>query len=156
MSWQYNIYSIPNLVQFKNQTPTISLVFERADIKYYIMKIFMKIYLMLYFQESPWKKSHNKFGQAPVIFWYLRVQINHFIFWMFIAVIVVISCMKYNASFLSLKTHLGCMVSHKASIITHIGKYAKYEINQKHKIFIDCKHIGLVYTTALNSLQINS
>ena len=84
---------------------------------------------MLYFQYS--------FGPAPLIFINMSSSPNKpfHIFGMLKAVIVVISCMKYNASFLSLKTHLGCMVSHKANVITHIGKYTKYEINQTHNTF---------------------
>ena len=88
---------------------------------------------MLYFQYS--------FGPAPLIFINVSSSPNKpfHIFEMFEAVIVVISCMKYNASFLSLKTHLGCMVSHKANVITHIGKYTKYEINQMHTIRLNSK-----------------
>ena len=60
-----------------------------------------------------------------LITWCWFPSFMNMIFWTLIAVIVVTSCVKYNAYFLTLKTHLGCMVSHKADVRRRIGKYTE-------------------------------
>ena len=81
--------------------------------------------------EVPSLQKHWKNVKSRIIFWF--PSFKNMIFWTLIAVIVVTSCVKYNAYFLTLKTHLGCMVSHKADVRRRIGKYTENQPSQKKK-----------------------